>query len=129
MPCSLAPRLPQMPSKHSFSCLKIICENLGHGIDVRACYVQRVLPLVLSPQCHSRKGPEGFPLDRGLPHRSRYQRGLHRGGQQHRHALPVLQALQPDEEVQLRGESCLSLLLSMQASWLAFDMLVCSRVG
>lgn len=93
-----------LDDKHSFSCLKIICGNLGHGVDLRACYIQRVLPFVLSAQRHSHQDPEGLPLSRGLPHGPRCQRGLHRGGQQHRHALPVLPAAQPDEEVQLRGE-------------------------
>lgn len=110
--CSLAP-VSLDANQHSSSSLKVIRGNRGHGIHVRACYVQGVLPFALSPQRHPHKGPEGFPLCGGLPDSPGHQWGLHCRGQQHRYALPVLPAPPPDEEVQLWGESCCPLCLGM----------------
>lgn len=117
-----SPQCPSMPSQHFFPSLKIGRGNRGHGVPLRACYVQGVLPFVLSPQRHSHEDPEGLPLCGGLPDSPRHQWGLHCRGQQHRHALPVLPAPQPDEEVQLRGESAVLCTPCLSPGWC---LLVC----
>lgn len=102
--------------------------DLGHGICIGACYLQRVLPSVLSAQFHPHEDPEGVPLAGGLPHGPRHQWGLHRRGQQHRHALPVLPAPRPDEEVQLRGGCHLS-STERAGPWLVCNAPVSPRIG
>lgn len=83
-----------------------------HGCAAALSAPEGVLPPLLPAQLNPCKSPERLPLHPSVSHGSGQQQWLHRGRQQHRHAVPVLQESKPDEQVQLGGTSTLLYILT-----------------